>query len=150
MRQRDDGFISSVVLADGQEVQGDLFVDCTGFRSLLIGKTLGVDHVDWSNYLPCDRAVVVKTENKGPLVPYTRATAQPAGWSWRIPLQQRMGQGYVYSSRFVSDAAARSDADAFARYREHRRAAHHSVHHRAPAAVLEAQLRVVGLGLRLH
>ena len=108
VRQRDDGFISSLVLENGQEVRGDLFIDCTGFRSLLIGKTLGVEHVDWSEYLPCDRAVVVKTENKGQLVPYTRATAQPAGWSWRIPLQHRLGQGYVYSSKFASDAAARA------------------------------------------
>ena len=78
------------------------------FKSLLIGKTLGVENVDWSSYLPCDRAVVCKTENKGALLPYTRATAQPAGWSWRIPLQQRVGKGYVYSSRFVSDAAAKA------------------------------------------
>ena len=106
--QRDDGFIESVTLASGQKIDGDFFIDCTGFKSLLIGKTLGVENIDWSNYLPCDRAVVCKTENKGPLLPYTRATAQPAGWSWRIPLQQRVGKGYVYSSRFVSDAAAKA------------------------------------------
>ncbi len=106
--QREDGFFESVKLASGQEIPGEFFVDCTGFRAMLIGKTLGVESIDWSNYLPCDRAVACKTENKGPLLPYTRATAQPAGWSWRIPLQQRVGQGYVYSSRFVSDAAARA------------------------------------------
>jgi len=106
--QRADGFIESVTLASGAQVQGDFFIDCTGFKSLLIGKTLGVDNVDWSNYLPCDRAVVCKTENKGALLPYTRATAQPAGWSWRIPLQQRVGNGYVYSSRFASDATAKA------------------------------------------
>ena len=110
--QRDDGFIESVTLASGRKIDGDFFIDCTGFKSLLIGKTLGVENVDWSNYLPCDRAVVCKTENKGALVPYTRATAQPAGWSWRIPLQQRVGNGYVYSSRFASDAARESDAAA--------------------------------------
>jgi tryptophan halogenase len=66
-----------VTLANGQKVEGDFFIDCTGFKSLLIGKTLRVENVDWSSYLPCDRAVVCKTENKGPLLPYTRATAQP-------------------------------------------------------------------------
>jgi tryptophan 7-halogenase len=103
-----DGFIRSVMLADGREFQGDFFIDCTGFKGLLIGQALGVDSVDWSNYLPCDRAVVTKTASQRPLLPLTRATAQPAGWSWQIPLQQRMGQGYVYSSRFCSDAAAKS------------------------------------------
>lgn len=108
VKQREDGFISAIVLADGREIGGDFFVDCTGFNALLIGRTLGVDFVDWSRYLPCDRAVVVKTENRGPLVPYTRATAQAAGWSWQIPLRHRVGQGYVYSSQHCSDASARS------------------------------------------
>ncbi len=108
VRQRENGFIERVVLSDGREIEGDFFIDCTGFRGVLIGQTLGVDSTDWSEYLPCDRAVAVKTEHRGPIAPYTRATAQPAGWSWRIPLQQRMGQGYVYSSRFCSDAAAKS------------------------------------------
>jgi tryptophan 7-halogenase len=106
--QRDDGFIRSVALADGREIQGDFFIDCTGFKGLLIGQTLGVGSVDWSNYLPCDRAIVTKTASQRPLLPFTRATAQPAGWSWQIPLQHRVGQGYVYSSRFCSDAAAKS------------------------------------------
>jgi tryptophan halogenase len=75
---------------------------------LLIGKTLGVENIDWSNYLPCDRAIAVRSESQDPLVPYTRATAQNAGWMWRIPLQDRLGQGYVYSSRFCSDASAKS------------------------------------------
>ena len=108
VRLRDNGFIDSVVLADGREIQGDFFIDCTGFRGLLIGKTLGVESVDWSNYLPCDRAIAIKTEHRGPIVPYTRATAQPAGWSWRIPLQHRVGQGYVFASQFCSDATAKS------------------------------------------
>ncbi|MFL6618169.1 MAG: tryptophan halogenase family protein [Povalibacter sp.] len=108
VRQRENGFIDSVVLADGREVQGDFFIDCTGFRGLLIGQTLGVDSVDWSEYLPCDRAIAVKTEHRGPIAPYTLAKAQPAGWSWRIPLQHRLGQGYVYSSRFCDDAVAKS------------------------------------------
>ena len=106
--QRDDGFIRSVMLDDGSEVAGDFFIDCTGFKGLLIGQALGVGCVDWSNYLPCDRAVVTKTAGQKPLLPLTRATAQAAGWSWQIPLQNRMGQGYVYSSGFCSDAAAKS------------------------------------------
>ena len=108
VKQRDDGFIRSVALADGREIQADFFIDCTGFNGLLIGQTLGVGSVDWSNYLPCDRAIVAKTAARKPLPPFTRATAQPAGWSWQIPLQDRMGQGYVFSSRFCSDAAAKS------------------------------------------
>ncbi len=106
--KRDDGFIRSVTLADGREIQGDFFIDCTGFNGLLIGQALGVGSVDWSNYLPCDRAIVTKTAAQRPLPPFTRATAQSAGWSWQIPLQDRMGHGYVYSSRFCSDAAAKS------------------------------------------
>lgn len=106
--RREDGFVSSVTLEDGRQIAGDFFIDCTGFKALLIGKTLGVDSVDWSHYLPCDRAVVCKTGNKGALSPYTRATAQPAGWSWRIPLQHRVGNGYVYASRFCTDATARA------------------------------------------
>lgn len=108
VKQREDGFIDSVVLAGGQQIRGDFFIDCTGFKGLLIEKTLGIDSVDWSRYLPCDRAVAVRTQHSGPIVPYTRATAQAAGWIWRIPLQQRLGHGYVYSSRFCTDAEAKS------------------------------------------
>jgi tryptophan 7-halogenase len=107
-KQRDNGFLESVTLENGTEIHADFFIDCTGFKAFLIGRTLGVASHDWSNYLPCDRAVVCKTENKGALVPYTRASAQPAGWTWRIPLQHRVGNGYVYSSQFASDAAARA------------------------------------------
>ena len=107
-RQRNDGFIESVTLESGAEIQADFFIDCTGFKAFLIGRTLGVDSHDWSNYLPCDRAVVCKTENKGALWPYTRASAQPAGWTWRIPLQHRVGNGYVYSSQFANDATAKA------------------------------------------
>lgn len=108
VRRRDNGFIDRVVLADGREVRGDFFIDCTGPRGLLIGSALGVESIDWSEYLLCDRAIAVRTESQGPLLPCTRATAQKSGWMWRIPLQRRVGQGYVYSSRFCSDAEARS------------------------------------------
>ncbi len=108
VKQRESGFIKSVVLADGREIDGDFFIDCTGFKSLLIEQTLHSGFVDWSQFLPCDRAIAIKTEHDGPVQPYTKAIAQAAGWSWRIPLQHRLGQGYVYSSRFSSDADARS------------------------------------------
>jgi tryptophan 7-halogenase len=108
VRRRGDGFIQDVVLADGQAIAGDFFIDCTGFKGLLIGETLGVRSVDWSSYLPCDRAIVVRTESQKPVLSFTRTTAQASGWTWRIPLQQRIGQGYVYSSQFCSDASAKS------------------------------------------
>jgi tryptophan 7-halogenase len=108
VKQRENGFIESVTLENGKEIHADFFIDCTGFKAVLIGKTLGVESHDWSSYLPCDRAVACKTENKGALLPYTRATAQAAGWSWRIPLKHRVGNGYVYSSQFATDAVAKA------------------------------------------
>jgi tryptophan halogenase len=108
VHRRDNGFIDHLELADGAQVHGDFFLDCSGARALLIGKALGVEAIDWSPYLPCDRAIAARTPNTGPLVPYTRAIAQKSGWMWRIPLQSRVGQGYVYSSRFCSDTEARS------------------------------------------
>jgi tryptophan halogenase len=107
VQQREgDGFIASVTLHSGQVVEGDLFVDCSGFRALLIEGTLKTGFEDWSHWLPCDRAVVVPSASNGPLTPYTRATARAAGWQWRIPLQHRVGNGHVYSSRFMSDDEA--------------------------------------------
>ncbi|WP_250463410.1 tryptophan halogenase family protein [Microbulbifer litoralis] len=106
VRQRDDGFIDSLVLEDGRERRADFFIDCTGFRALLLGQTLGSEYIDWSEYLPCDRAIAVQTENTEPPPPYTRAIAQAAGWSWKIPLQHRTGNGYVYASDFCSDQQA--------------------------------------------
>jgi len=106
VRQREDGFIRSVVLEDGRTLDGDLFVDCSGFRGLLIENTLKAGYDDWSHWLPCDRAVAAPCERSGPLVPYTRAGADEAGWRWRIPLQHREGNGYVYSSGHLEDAAA--------------------------------------------
>ncbi|MBV8804970.1 MAG: tryptophan 7-halogenase, partial [Sinobacteraceae bacterium] len=101
-----DGFISSLALHDGRAVEGELFVDCSGFRSLLLGQTLNVDFETWSQWLPCDRAVAMPTERSGPLVPKTLATADSAGWRWRIPLQHRTGHGHVYCSEFMSEEEA--------------------------------------------
>jgi tryptophan halogenase len=101
-----DGHIESLKLASGEEIEGDLFIDCSGFIGLLTEKSLHTGYEDWTHWLPCDRAVAVPCESAGPLLPYTRATARDAGWQWRIPLQHRTGNGYVYSSRFVSDDEA--------------------------------------------
>jgi tryptophan halogenase len=101
------GDVASLRLESGERIEGDLFVDCSGFRSLLLGGTMGEEWEDWSNWLPCDRAVALPCVSPpGPILPYTRATAMPAGWRWRIPLQNRVGNGYVYSSAHVSDDEA--------------------------------------------
>lgn len=105
-RHGESGDITAIALADGTRVTGDFFIDCTGFRSLLLGGELGVGYEDWSRWLPCDRALAVPSERLPTLVPYTRATAKAAGWQWRIPLQHRTGNGHVYSSGFTSDDAA--------------------------------------------
>lgn len=102
-----NGFIESIKLASGEEIQGDLFIDCTGFSGLLIEKTLNTGYEDWSHWLPCDRAIVAQTAATGPAVPYTRAIAHDAGWRWRIPLQHRIGNGLVYSSKNLSDEEAK-------------------------------------------
>ena len=106
VRQKDDGAIASLLLKSGKEIHGDFFIDCTGFYSLLIEKTLGVGFDSWLNYLPCNRAVAVQTENTGEALPYTISTARDSGWSWRIPLQHRTGNGYVYSTEYCSDEEA--------------------------------------------
>ena len=99
----ENGFVDKVRLADGREVDGDLFVDCSGMRALLIGDALGVGYEDWNHWLLCDRAQAVPCESVSPLTPYTRSTALKAGWQWRIPLQHRIGNGYVYASGLISD-----------------------------------------------
>ncbi len=104
--QRDDGFVDAVVLESGERVSGELFIDCSGFRGLLIEQTLHVGYEDWTHWLPCDRAVAVPCARVAPPTPFTRSTARAAGWQWRIPLQHRTGNGYVYSSRYVSDDEA--------------------------------------------
>ena len=101
------GFVTALKLDDDRRVRGDLFIDCSGFRSLLLGEKLGVKFEDWSHWLPCDRALAVPSERDGPLLPYTRSTAHPAGWQWRIPLQHRTGNGHVYSSAHMPDDEAK-------------------------------------------
>jgi tryptophan 7-halogenase len=100
------GFVKSVTLADGREFEADLFIDCSGFRGLLIEGALKTGYEDWSHWLPCDRAVAMPCANAGEPLPYTRSTAREAGWQWRIPLQHRVGNGYVYCSQFMADDRA--------------------------------------------
>ncbi len=101
-----DGRIEKVLLDNGLHVEGDLFIDCSGFRGLLIEQTLKTGYEDWSEYLPCNRAVAIPCERNGNLLPYTKARAQTSGWQWRIPLQHRTGNGYVYCSDYISDDEA--------------------------------------------
>ena len=101
------GFVTSLRLESGQVVEGDLFIDCTGFRGLLIEQTLKTGYEDWTHWLPCDSALALQTESMIEPVPYTRAIAHSAGWQWRIPLQHRTGNGLVYSSQYMSEDEAR-------------------------------------------
>ncbi|HEY8011442.1 MAG TPA: tryptophan halogenase family protein [Rudaea sp.] len=101
-----DGYVDAVVMENGEKIGGDLFIDCSGFRGLLIEQALHTGYEDWSHWLPCNRAMAVPCESSGLLTPYTRVTARPAGWQWRIPLQHRVGNGYVYSSNHISDDEA--------------------------------------------
>jgi tryptophan halogenase len=106
MQHSENGFIRGVRLEDGREVDADFFVDCTGFRGLLIEGALDTGYEDWSHWLPCDRAVAVPCAFGGEFTPYTRSTAHEAGWQWRIPLQHRIGNGYVYCSEYIEDEKA--------------------------------------------
>ncbi|WP_445192710.1 tryptophan halogenase family protein [Sphingomonas sp. Tas61C01] len=102
----ESGDIRAIKLDGGQRIEGDLFVDCSGFRSLLLGEALQEPFQDWSRWLPADRAAAMPCRTETAVTPYTSAIAMPAGWRWRIPLQHRTGNGYVYSSDFVSDDQA--------------------------------------------
>ena len=104
----DDGAIQSLSLESGEVIEGDLFIDCTGFKALLIGEALQVGYDDWSHWLPCNSAVAAQTELTGQPVPYTRSIARPFGWQWRIPLQDRAGNGLVYCSDYLSDEDAKN------------------------------------------
>jgi tryptophan halogenase len=116
----EDGFIESVTLESGERLDADFFIDCSGFRGLLIEQALGAGYDDWTRYLPCDRAIAVPCARTGKTVPYTRSVAHRAGWRWRIPLQHRTGNGVVYASAHMSDDEALSllmaglDGDALA------------------------------------
>jgi tryptophan halogenase len=103
-----DGDITALALSGERRVEGNFFVDCSGFRSLLLGKTLGVTYQDWSKWLPCDSALAVPCESSEAFRPYTQALSRQAGWQWRIPLQHRTGNGHVYCSSFISDDEAAS------------------------------------------
>ena len=105
-REAASGFVTSLTTERGDRLEGDLFIDCSGFRALLIDGAMGGQFEDWSHWLPCDRAVAVPCARVGEITPFTRSTARSAGWQWRIPLQHRTGNGYIYASRFLSDDEA--------------------------------------------
>ncbi|MEJ5999384.1 tryptophan halogenase family protein [Paucibacter soli] len=105
-QRAEDGFVEALTLASGERVEGELFIDCSGFRGLLIEETLKTGYIDWTHWLPCDRAVAVPCESVLPITPYTRSSARKAGWQWRIPLQHRTGNGYVYASQYLGDDEA--------------------------------------------
>ena len=106
-RHGEGGDVTALVLEDGRRLEGDLFVDCSGFRSLLLGDAMGEEWEDWTHWLPCDRAAAMPcTHATDDIRPYTTATAMPAGWRWQIPLQHRMGNGYVFSSAHISEDEA--------------------------------------------
>jgi len=100
------GYITHITLDSGESIFGDLFIDCTGFRGLLIEQTLRTGYEDWTHWLPCDSAVAVQTKSVGPAVPYTRSIAHHAGWRWQIPLQHRVGNGLVFCSKYMSEDEA--------------------------------------------
>jgi tryptophan halogenase len=105
----ESGYITALKMEDGTAIEGDFFIDCTGFRAMLIGKTLGVGFEDWSHWLLNDSALAAQTTAVRDAVPYTRSIAWTAGWQWRIPLQHRVGNGIVYSSRYTTDDEAREE-----------------------------------------
>lgn len=105
----ESGFITALVLESGERVSGDLFVDCTGFRGLLIEQTLKAGYEDWRHWLQTDSALAVQTESTGNVPPYTRSMARSSGWQWRIPLQHRVGNGLVFSSKYQSEEGAREE-----------------------------------------
>jgi len=107
-RHPESGDVESVRLTDGTDIGADLFIDCSGFRGLLIEEELQAGYEDWTHWLPCDRAMAVPSSYEGQPDPFTRSTARTAGWQWRIPLQHRMGNGLVYSSSCLGDEEAES------------------------------------------
>lgn len=106
IQRNSDGYITALVCENGQRVEGDLFIDCSGFRGRLIEQVLNAGYEDWSHWLPCNRAVAIPCEQTGAPLPYTKAIARDAGWQWRIPLQHRLGNGHVYCDAFLSSEQA--------------------------------------------
>lgn len=106
VNQHEDETIASVTLKSGQVISGDFFIDCSGFKGILIEQTLKAGYESWANYLPCNKAVTVQTRNTGSTSPYTVSSAQEAGWMWKIPLQHRTGNGYVFCDQYVTDEQA--------------------------------------------
>ncbi|MEO0696872.1 MAG: tryptophan halogenase family protein [Pseudomonadota bacterium] len=102
----ENGFIRSVTLEDNRTFEAELFIDCSGFRGLLIEEAMRTGYENWQHWLPCDRAVAVPCAKTGDMLPYTKSTAKAAGWQWRIPLQHRTGNGYVHCSDFISEDEA--------------------------------------------
>ena len=146
----ESGFITAIKLQSGQRIEGDLFIDCTGFRGLLIEGALNVGYEDWRHWLPCDRAVAVQTEALSPPLPYTRAIARGAGWQWRIPLQHRVGNGVVFSSEHWSDDRS-GGAPARERLRRHpHRTEGDPLSHRPAPPALAPQLHRHGACVGLH
>lgn len=107
-RSGETGNVTAIVLSDGRKVEGDFFIDCTGFRGLLIEGEMQTGYEDWTHWLPVNRAVAVPCESGGEFTPYTRSTAREAGWQWRIPLQHRTGNGHVFCDQYISDDEATS------------------------------------------
>jgi tryptophan halogenase len=107
VNQHENGNIASVVLKGGKELSADFFIDCSGFKGLLIEETLKTGYESWEQYLPCNKAVTVQTKNVGKTPPYTISKAQEAGWMWKIPLQHRTGNGYVFCDKYISDEQAK-------------------------------------------
>jgi tryptophan halogenase len=107
--RRADGFLDALQFSDSSTLQADLYIDCSGFRGVLIEEILGTGYLDWSAMLPCDRAVALPTASTAARPPYTNSLARSAGWQWRIPLQHRVGNGYVYCSAYCSDNEAHDD-----------------------------------------
>ena len=105
-KRASDGFIESVTIESGEVISGELFIDCSGFRGLLIEQALETGYDDWTHWLPCDGAIAVPSENTGQIRPFTQSIARKAGWQWRIPLQHRTGNGHVFCSDFVSEDEA--------------------------------------------
>ena len=108
LQREPDGFIDALIMQNGERINGDFFIDCSGMRGLVIEQTLKSGFEDWSHWLPCDRAVAVPCESAGALLPMTRSTAHTAGWQWRIPLQHRTGNGHVYCTSFMKQDEATS------------------------------------------